>query len=286
MPTKKESALVVEGGAMRGVFSTGVLDVFLEKKFNPFDFYIGISSGSGNLAAYLAEMAGRNLKIYTDYSLRPEFINFKRFLLGGHLMDLDWLWSVTISEIRLDLAAIYAKRKPFIVCLSDVHGGKAVYKHTSSENLEHVLKASSAMPWLYKNFPIVDGFEMADGGLTDGLPVAEAIRRNAHRIMVIRSRPKQYKKRKHLLPSIVNLKLLQYPALRAAMAKRVEKYNDAITLIRQPPPGVSIIEICPPENFRPSRLSRNLEALLDGYKQGRAAASQAMVRWGTEERKI
>ena len=280
-PVSIDTALIVEGGAMRGVFSTGVLDVFLENRFNPFDIYIGVSSGAGNLAAYLAEMSGRNLKIYTDYSLRPEFINFSRFLRGGHLMDLDWLWEITISEIRLELPVIYAGGKPFVVCLTDVHEGKAVYKHTCAENLENVLKASSALPLLYNSFPRVDGVEMADGGLTDGLPVAEAIRRGARRIMVLRSRPKRYKKRKDLMQPIVYLNLLQYPALRAAMAARVRNYNDAILLIRRPPPGISIIEICPPENFRPSRLSRNRRALLKGYKQGSAFAREAMARWKT-----
>ena len=107
------TALVVEGGALRGVFSTGILDGFLESRFNPFDFYLGVSSGASNLAAYLAEMIGRNKRIYTDYSLRPEFIDPVRFLRGGHLMDLDWLWDTTIREIRLDLQRIYAKAETF-----------------------------------------------------------------------------------------------------------------------------------------------------------------------------
>ena len=113
-------SLIVEGGALRGVFSTGLLDGFLERRFNPFDFYIGVSSGASNIAAYLAEMPGRNAKIYLDYSLRPEFINYPRFLRGGHLLDLDWLWDITIREIRLDLQAIYSRQKNFIAVLSDV----------------------------------------------------------------------------------------------------------------------------------------------------------------------
>ena len=100
-----ESALVVEGGALRGVFSTGLLDAFLEARFNPFDLFIGVSSGASNLAAYLAGMIGRNRNIYMDYSLRPDFISYPKFLRGGHLLDLDWLWDITIREVRLDLAS-------------------------------------------------------------------------------------------------------------------------------------------------------------------------------------
>ena len=82
---------------MRGVFSTGVLDGFLERQFDPFHLYVGVSAGATSIAAYLAEMHGRNRRIYTELSTGPEFINLARFLRGGHLMDLDWLWNVTIS---------------------------------------------------------------------------------------------------------------------------------------------------------------------------------------------
>ena len=75
-----ESALVVEGGALRGVFSTGLLDGFLEAQFNPFDLFIGVSSGASNLAAYLAGMIGRNKRIYIEYSLRPVPLRTKKFL--------------------------------------------------------------------------------------------------------------------------------------------------------------------------------------------------------------
>jgi len=160
-----KTALVVEGGALRGVFSTGLLDGFLEAQFNPFDFYIGVSSGASNLAAYLAEMRGRNGRIFMDYSLRPEFINITRCIRGGHLMDLDWLWDITIREIRLDLAAIYSKHKPFITVITDIQTGRAVYKVTSAEDLEHVLKASSAMPVFYRGYPKVEGRPMTDGGV-------------------------------------------------------------------------------------------------------------------------
>lgn len=227
---------------------------------------VGVSAGAGNLAAYLAEMPRRNLKIYTDYSLRPEFISVFRFLRGGHLMDLDWLWAATISEVRLDLPTIYAKQKPLVDCLTDVHTGKAVYKQTRAQNLEHVLKASSALPFIYRDFPEVDGRPMADGGLVDPIPVEEALRRGASHIMVIRSRPKQYKKRDSSLQRVLEWKLRGFPLLRTAMAKRVQKYDDTISLIRRPPPGISITEICPPMNFSPSRLSRNPRALFQGYE--------------------
>jgi len=279
MAISPDTALVVEGGAMRGVFSAGLLDGFLERGFDPFALGVGVSAGAGNLAAYRARMHGRNLTIYTDYSLRPEFMALGRFLRGGHLMDLDWLWRTTIAEIRLDLKTIYADGRPLAVCLTDVQRGEAVYRETAADDLEAVLKASSAMPVLYRDFPLIDGRPMADGGLVDPLPVGEAIRRGARRIMVIRSRPRNYEKRENVLQHILNWKLRRFPLLREAMARRVRRYNETVALIRRPPPGISITEICPPDGFRSSRLSRDPRILFEGYEQGRALAGEAIEAW-------
>jgi predicted patatin/cPLA2 family phospholipase len=273
------NALIVEGGALRGVFSTGVLDGFLEAQFNPFDFYLGVSSGATNLAAYLAGMIGRNYRIYSDYSLRPEFISLVRFLRGGHLLDLDWLWEITIREIRLDLPAIYTRNNPFIVVLTDVQTGQAVYKATTADNLEHVLKASSAMPIFYRHYPVVDGCAMTDGGSADALPVSEAIRRGAKRIMIIRSRHYNYYKQNSLSDYLLLLYLRCFPLLQRTMAQRARQYNDAVKIIRWPPEGITIVEVCPPENFRVSRLSQDASLLEEGYEQGRARAAEAIGKW-------
>jgi len=273
------TALVVEGGALRGVFSTGLLDGFLEARFNPFDLFIGVSSGASNLAAYLAGMIGRNRRIYLDYSVRPDFIDFSRFLRGGHLIDLDWLWDITIREIRLDLATVYARTQPFIVVLTDAQTGEAVYRLTDARDLEQLLKASSAVPLLYRGYPRIEGRPMTDGGVADAIPVGEAIRRGARRIMVIRSRHQDYSKRNSPSEYLIRWYVRGYPLLRRAVAERVRRYNDTVALIRRPPEGVTIVEICPPANFRVSRLSQDPAVLQEGYDQGRTAAAEAMALW-------
>jgi predicted patatin/cPLA2 family phospholipase len=283
MLPKSKTALVVEGDAWRGIFSTGVLDGFLESGFNPFDFFLGVSSGACNLAAYLAEMPKRNFLIYTDYSLRPEFISFKRFFSGGHLLDLDWLWEKTISEMRLDLKTIYDRKKPLTACLTDVQTGNAVYKKTNAGNLESVLKASSALPVLYRAFPAIDGHMTTDGGISDPIPIKKAIDMGARKIMVIRSRPKYYQKKESFSQAALLWKLRSYPCLRQTILGRVKRYNESVSLIRKPPRGVDIVEICPPDNFRPGRLVRNKTILMEGYDQGRMMAVNALRFWGEYE---
>jgi predicted patatin/cPLA2 family phospholipase len=274
-----DAALIVEGGGMRGIFSTGVLDGFLERGFNPFHFFLGVSAGATSIAAYLAEMRGRNRKIYIDLSLRPEFINVVRFLRGGHLMDLDWLWSVTISTMRLNLPVMYAKGKSFIVGLTDVATGKAVYKETTAASVEHLLKVSSAIPLFYRTFVEVDGTLMTDGGIADPLPAAEAIRRGARRIMVIRSRSGAYQKTNNPANRFFAWLLRDYPSLRAAINRQYRIYNEAVSLILSPPPGVTLLQVCPPADFRVRRFSRGPGVLREGYEQGLAASTEAISRW-------
>jgi predicted patatin/cPLA2 family phospholipase len=111
MNKKKNSALVVEGGGMRGVFSAGVLNAFGTTGFDPFDLYIGVSAGACNLAAHLAEQHNRNYHVTTAYSATSRFINLLRFIRGGHYMDLDWLWDITIRNAGLTLTGFSADLK-------------------------------------------------------------------------------------------------------------------------------------------------------------------------------
>ena len=274
-----KTALVVEGGAMRGVFSTGVLDGFLEAGFNPFGLYIGVSSGASNIAAYLAQMHGRNAKIYLDYSLRPEFISYGRFLFGGHLLELDWMWEITIREIRLDLPVIYSRNRPFIAVLTDVLTGTAFYKHTGAADLEQTLKASSAMPLVYRNFPQVDGRPFTDGGLLTRSRLRRQLRGALKKSWSSARGQRNTVKRKVLLTELILRHVRDYPFLKETLKRRVEIYNDSVNLIRRPPDGISVIEVCPPDDFRVSRLTRNRSVLEEGYSQGRAASNYAMERW-------
>jgi predicted patatin/cPLA2 family phospholipase len=276
------NALVVEGGAMRSVFSAGLLDGFLERQFNPFDFYIGVSAGAFNLAAYLSGIPGKSLEVYQKLALDKAFISYWRFIRGGHLLDLDWLFETIPAASYLDQEAVYRPGKPFYVCASDVSTGEPAYINTTPENLERVMKASAALPLFYRNFPVIDGSPMTDGGVADGIPVAQAIRMGATRILVVRSRHKSYLKKDTLGHRFVRWKLRKFPTLVATMHQRVSLYEETISLIRNPPPGVKMIEVCPPEDFTIGRFNRRLEALLKGYQSGIEMAEDTIQKWGSD----
>jgi predicted patatin/cPLA2 family phospholipase len=269
-------ALVVEGGGMRGIFSTGVLDAFFDHQYRPFDVCLGVSAGSTNLAAWLAHQRGRNYKVITDYSCRPQFISFKRFLGGGHWLDLDWLWEITIREIRLDLQRFARQSIPLYVVTTKVADGQAAYIRATAENLEHLLKASCSVPIVYREFPVIDGERMTDGGVADSIPVVAAHRMGARDITVVLSRPNGYRKTTPKTPWLLRRMLSKTPQLAEAMINRAVTYNRTIDFIENPPPGCRIQVIAPPHDFAVGRMTTDSAKLRAGYAMGLEAAKSIL----------
>lgn len=122
---KNKRALVVEGGAMRSIYSIGVLDAFIKNNYYDFDMCLGVSAGSTALASYLAGMHKRSYRVTADYSTRKEFISKRNFARGGHYMDLDWLWDYCDAYDPLDTDSIVKKNIEFYVGVTSVLTGKS-----------------------------------------------------------------------------------------------------------------------------------------------------------------
>ena len=266
-------ALIVEGGAMRGIFSCGVLDSFMDNNFNPFDFCIGVSAGATNLAAWMCRQRGRNYRVYADYSCRPQFISLKKYLTGGHALDLDWLWEKTISEIRLDLDTFSRQDIPFYVVTTNSLTGRAEYFKGEAETLEQLIKASSALPILYRGFPEYNNTPMSDGGISDPIPVIKAYEMGARDITVLLSRPSGYRKKPGKFPFLTALMLKEKTALADAMRKRSSIYNTAIDFIENPPDDCSIHVLAPSEGFSVDRTTKDKARLDEGYRMGMDAGT-------------
>jgi predicted patatin/cPLA2 family phospholipase len=272
-------ALVVEGGGMRGIFSAGVLDAFMESEFDPFNLYIGVSAGACNLASHLGGQYQRNYKIYIHYCTRPEFMNLKKCLLGGHYLDTDWLWDILDAELppKPDVATS-RPGKTFVVVVTDVADGTAMYLEPSADNLRYYLKASSAMPILYRKVLNINGVPVIDGGVADSIPVQEAVRRGASKILVLRSRPSSYVK-KHNLLALIFMKVFQYRqrTLQKTFKQRPQAYMNAVQFISNPPNGLVIRQLEPPEPMKLERSTVDPAILEEAYRQGRTAGKRFVV---------
>jgi len=269
---------------MRGIFAAGVLHAFGNAGFDPFDLYIGVSAGACHLASHLAGQNTRNFDVTLQYSLAPEFINPLRFLKGGHLMDLDWMWEQTIAHYRLNLEQLDEKmrsqHKDFLIVATSVQTGRAMYLRPDENTLEHYLKVSSSLPILYRNILEVGGEKATDGGMADAIPVREAHRRGATDITVIRSRPADYVKKKSWIAlAALSVYFRKYPELMEAFKRRPENYNASVDFIHHPPPGVRIREIAPPSKLAVGRTTKDESPLRAAYEAGIKHADSFVKKW-------
>ncbi|PKQ68467.1 patatin family protein [Labilibaculum manganireducens] len=279
MNQNNKTALVVEGGAMRGIFAAGVLDQFIEMEFNPFHSVLGVSAGAVNAATYLSRQRKRNFKMFTDYSLRPEYISWKKFLAGGHLMDLDWSWDITTRELPIDLDVLFANNPDFEIGVTMNSDGRSVFIKPDAESLSHVMKASCTVPLFYRNFLKIDGQIVSDGGVSAPIPIQRAVEKGAVKIMVIRSRPNSFRMKKGMESKLGRLLFRKHPGLVKALLNRPDNYNSSIDFIQNPPQNIQILDICPPESFKTKRFTQDYATLVTDYELGREMGRIAIEKW-------
>lgn len=278
---QNRQALVVEGGGMRGAFTSGVLDAFLEQQFNPFDLCVGVSSGSTNVANYLAAQQGRTLHIYLDHSLRSEFIHYGRFFKGGDLLDLKWMWNVVEQEYPLNQAQLFANSAEFYMVLTHAISGEATYIKASKDNILDGLRASSSIPVLTRQAVEICGEPYFDGGVADALPVHWAAQQDhVAKLMVIRTRPQNYSKTSRKGDQLLAKYFAkQQYGFSQSLLTRTQRYNDAVQFL-QTPSSQKILEVCPPNlKNMASRLSKNKAKIRYSYDVGLEAGYQAMEDW-------
>ncbi|WP_237058654.1 patatin-like phospholipase family protein [Microbulbifer sediminum] len=267
-----KSALVVEGGAMRGIFAAGVLDAFIDADYQPYDFAIGVSAGSTNLIGFLAGDRGRSRRILLDHARRSDFINWRRYLKGGHFCDVSWLWHASFDEVPLNVQRYYDNAIPLYVVTTNVNTGEACYLEVSAENMHEVFPASCAIPFVYREFPQVNGEPMTDGGLADSIPVIRAHQMGATDITVVLSRPLGYRKRMTPTPRLLKQVFHEHSRLFESVLERAERYNRALEFLANPPAGCRISVIAPPAEFPVKRFTREPDLLEQGYQMGRREA--------------
>lgn len=278
---QNRQALVVEGGGMRGAFTSGVLDAFLEQQFNPFDLCVGVSSGSTNVANYLAAQQGRTLHIYLDHSLRSEFIHYGRFFKGGDLLDLKWMWNVVEQEYPLNQAQLFANSAEFYMVLTHAISGEATYIKASKDNILDGLRASSSIPVLTRQAVEICGEPYFDGGVADALPVHWAAQQDhVAKLMVIRTRPQNYSKTSRKGDQLLAKYFAkQQYGFSQSLLTRTQRYNDAVQFL-QTPSSQKLLEVCPPNlKNMASRLSKNKAKIRYSYDVGLEAGYQAMEDW-------
>lgn len=264
-------AIVVEGGAMRGIFAAGVLDAFMENSFDPFSMLVGVSAGATNLLGFFAKTPYRSKDVICNIATAKQFISPLRFMRGGHLCDVQWLWQQSLERYPIQQHTLPFHARPFYVVTTDILSGQAGYHRVNTNNMDAVFEASCALPLFYKKYPKVDNVPMTDGGIADSIPVQFAYKEGARRILVIRSQPVDYRKQTLKFPWLVERAFAEYPGLIKASKRRAQNYNESCEFTLNPPADCHIEIIAPPPEFRVKRFSKSKALLAEGYQVGKNA---------------
>ena len=222
----KTVGLVLEGGGMRGSYTLGILDVFLENRLF-FPYVIGVSAGACNAASYVSRQIGRGERIAETYGMDRRYVSPLNLLGREHSMfGMDFIFD-EIPDVHdpFDYDAFYRTGTHMVIGCTDVVTGKALYVDTPPRaTLNTYYRASSSIP-LFSPMVRVDGYTLLDGGTADPIPFDEALR-HCDKVIVVLTRGREYVKKPAPAPWIYRRALGAYPNMSRTCADRHLVYND------------------------------------------------------------
>ena len=269
-----KSGLVLEGGGMRGVFTCGVLDNFMDRGIR-FPYTIGVSAGACNGLSYMSEQRGRAKYSNIDLLREYHYIGLKQLLLKGNLIDFDLLFYPFPEKIiPYDYERLAACKEHFEMVTTDCRTGKACYfeeKH-DPERVIDLVKASSSLPFV-SPISYVDGRPMLDGGITDSIPLLRAQELGYDNNIVVLTRNRGYRKPDKPTP-VPPFIYRKYPELRRAIHSRNKMYNEQISTIEQLEESGKLTVLRPQRPIEVGRMERDYRKLVSLYEEGYECASQ------------
>ena len=268
-----KTGLVMEGGAMRGLFTAGVTDVLMENDVE-FDGAIGVSAGAAFGCNYKSKQIGRAARYNIKYCNDKRYCSLHSLITTGDLFGADFCYH-EIPEILdvFDNETYNSNPMEFFLVCTDILTGKPIYKKcdtTGSEFLDW-MRASASMP-LVSNIVEVEGYKLLDGGISDSIPLKYFERIGYDRNLLILTQPKGYSKKKNALLPLMKILLRKYPKLIEAISVRHEMYNNTLEYIEEREKNGDIFVIRPPKKLEIERIEKNPEKLRAVYEIGRAEA--------------
>ena len=269
----KKTALIVEGGGQRGVFSFGITDTFINRNYDPFDIYMGVSNGVAVLCWYLIRETDNNLEKML-YAAKGDYLSYKNIFIGKDIIkfhqmyeDGEKMFKPSMEKIKINLEG-----KDYIAVVTDAIEANAEYYSFGDGEWMPKMIASGTLPILVRTPSLIDGRRKFDGGVADPLPVEKAYEMGAKKIILIRTYEKKFRRKLKIENYIGALLSKEYPKLRKALLVHDKTYNRALDFINNPPSDCEIVQLCPPEKLKSKRDSKNIEVLKADYKLGKKVA--------------
>lgn len=269
------TALVAEGGGQRGIFTAGVLDSWLYQGFNPFSLLIGTSAGAQNISSYMSCQKGFARRAIFGLTQNRQFFNAKRSLYRRDVVDLDWYFQqFDEASIKLNVEQAVARAdhesRTILFSATCTANRRAEFFQPEVDNWLELLKASSALPLLYRNGVQVGENNYVDGGLSAPIPVQEAYHIGAKRIVVIRTVPPGSEIESpwaHKLKSWLCTSK-RCPAVIDLITHHENAYKQAIEFIKHPPSDCEIIEVYPTKTLASRLVNSRFKDLDQDYNEG------------------
>lgn len=260
--------LVLEGGGMRGIYTAGVLEYFMEKEID-FPYVVAVSAGACNATGFVAKQKKRNYKVLTKYINDPRYISLRNLIKKGCIFDFDFV----IDEIGLrleplDIDAFLKSDIRFITGATDIKTAKPVYFEKSEyEESFACLRASCSQPFLSK---IIEykGMELLDGGIADPIPIEKSIADGNDKNVIVLTRHKTYQKKREYSYSLCKHIYGEYPELVELLMTRDKMYNEKLAYCYELEKQGKAIIISPDEKLPVHRLERNQKKLSEVFRLG------------------
>lgn len=267
------SGLVLEGGGMRGVFTCGVLDNFMDRGIR-FPYTIGVSAGACNGLSYMSRQRGRARYSNIDLLEKYNYIGLKYLLKKRNIMDFDLLFHDFPEHILpYDYDAYFRCPERYVMVTTNCETGEANYfeEKQSRERVIDIVRASSSLPFVCP-IAYVDGVPMLDGGIVDSIPLMRARQDGFTRNVVVLTRNRGYRKEtKDIhIPSFFYRK---YPKVREALSHRCRVYNEQLELVERMEDEGSIVVIRPQKPVVVDRIERDISKLTALYEEGYECAA-------------
>ena len=265
-----KKGLVLEGGAMRGLWTAGVTDVMMEHDIRP-DGLIGVSAGAAFGCNYKSRQIGRAIRYNTRFAKDPRYSGWKSLLKSGDYFNAEFGYHVVPYEYDIfDTETFEKDPLEFTVVCTDVETGAAVYHlmdHVDYDELEW-LRASASMP-LASKVVEVGGWKLLDGGVSDSIPLEYYERQGYKRNVVILTQPLGYRKKHLALMPLMRLALRKYPHFLKALDERHLMYNCQLDYVAEAERLGRCLVIRPDEDIPIGHLSHDPQQMRLVYDMGR-----------------
>lgn len=268
-------ALILEGGGLRGVYTSGVLRFFMDKGIF-FPYVIGVSMGACNAANYVSRQPERNRIVIIRYVKDARYISYARLLIRGELFGMKFIFdTLPRSLVPFDFKIFMENDVKCITVVTNCETGEALYyekKELGEEDYLKVLQASNSLPFVAK--PVhYNGLVLMDGGLSDAVPIRKSIDDGNEKNVLILTRPKGYRKKRPRFLRFASLRYPRYKGLLNALASRHETYNETMYFIDHLEKEGRVYVIRPQFALDVGRAERNKDKLYAAYDQGYSNAS-------------